>query len=394
MQMLLYRNICDSVGMVRNLIKGGLILDELQQLSQVTTTAISPYILPRFLPSSPPMSSPSNNNNLSSSASRPDFSNLNRLWLPSQPRTLEADRALERSLVSQIPDNVFTDTDTLVNPTENNTPLPLRLSLPPTPELHEYVDWNSLDFSNPTQLAIRSGSPIIYPDSPIYTPSSPQPDLDTPIYRTAFVPRSPAPGSIVTNMGIATPQPQYDLRHFLDVNWLHNWVQHQNALNEAARREDTPFPPEIVERGVPVQLATGTTDMGTESSDSIPASTPLTTPVSHQTAFDTWNLDDDPNGNHWHVSISEDPTYTSAKMSWDALRGSSGVHGVRRFHIANYQTELRRAEKRFPTDINRFINAAEETENWKLLVRETYLYNPLAAHDIQAYRDMEKMSWN
>lgn len=88
-------------------------------------------------------------------------------------------------------------------------------------------------------------------------------------------------------MGIATPQPQYDLQHFLDVNWLHNWVRHQNTLNEATRREDTPFPPEIVKRGVPVQLATATTDMGTESSDSIPASIPLTTPVSHQTASDT-----------------------------------------------------------------------------------------------------------
>lgn len=80
--------------------------------------------------------------------------------------------------------------------------------------------------------------------------------------------------------------------------------------------------------------------MGTESSDSIPISTPLTTPVSHQIASDTWNLDNNSNGNNWHVSISEDPTYTSAKMSWDALRGSSGVHGVRRFYIPNYQTEL------------------------------------------------------
>lgn len=164
-----------------------------------------PYNLPRFLPSPPPMSSPSNNNNSSSSASRQDFSDLNCLWLPSQPRTLEADRALERSLVSLVPHNVFTDTDTLVNPTENNTPLPLQLSLLPTPELHEYVDWNSLDFSNPTQLAIRSGLPIIHPDSPAYIPPSLQPNLDTPIFRTAFVPQSPAPGSIVTNMGIATP---------------------------------------------------------------------------------------------------------------------------------------------------------------------------------------------
>lgn len=52
--------------------------------------------------------------------------------------------------------------------------------------------------------------------------------------------------------------------------------------------------------------------------------------------------------------------------------------------------ELQCAKKRFSTGINCFINAAEETENWKLLIWETYLYNPLAAHDIQAYRDMEK----
>lgn len=227
-------------------------------------------------------------------------------------------------------------------------------------------------------------------DSPVYTPLSPQSDLDTSFYHTAFIPQSPAPGSTVTNMEIATPQPQYNLRHFLDVNWLHNWVQHQNTLNKAARRKDTLFSLKVVEQGVPVQFVTGTTNMSTKSSDSIPASTSLTTSVLHQTAFESWNLNNDFNDNNWHVSILEDPTYTSAKMSWDALRGSSGIHGVRRFYIPNYQTELQHAKKHFPTSINCFINAAEKTENWKLFVRETYLYNPLAAHNIQAYRNMEK----
>lgn len=64
------------------------------------------------------------------------------------------------------------------------------------------------------------------------------------------------------------------------------------------------------------------------------------------------------------------------------------VHGVRRFHNFDLNRDIARSCKKFSRNIEQFLNVDKSTQAYKKIVRETYLYNPLAATDIQLYRDL------
>lgn len=279
---------------------------------------------------------------------------------------------------------------------ENETPLYVRISLPPSPE-PDTGDVGDLTYPSP----FRYDSPtLIDPDSPVYTPASPHTGSDTPIIRTVLVPRTPTPDQGASN--IVAPQPQYRVQTFVDANWMHNWMNEQgryvqNGVQPTDRtRIDTPIPPAILPIHYPhtdIPIAGYLTAEASASTPTDahtltpPISTPPSTPASNLTASDHWNGPTDENG--WPLGIEDDPTYTSAILNWERVTNMPhAVHGVRRFHNFDLDRDIARSRKKFSHNIERFLNADKSTQAYKKIVRETYLYNPLAAADIQLYRDL------